>query len=89
MTIIDWAVDNDVLTIRLEDMPQSADIDNTSVWIGGKRQVGKPLEVSPRALKQIVRLRRPIETGRILVSIDVKTIWGKPEQATSTEYYNP
>lgn len=87
MVIEKFEVKDGWLTIRLQDMPRSATVDNTTVWIEGTRQ-GKPVEVSPLASwAQIVRIAPPAQKGFILVSIRMDT--GIAETAKSTELYLP
>jgi hypothetical protein len=87
MVIVDFAVDNGKMTIQLQDMPNEANTQNTTIYIGGSPQ-SAPEEVSPDA--QIIRLSLPrtsTQKGFITVTIRMKS--GIPERAQSTELYTP
>jgi hypothetical protein len=87
MVIEKFEVKDGWLTIRLQDMPRSATVDNTTVWIEGTR-LAPPVEVSPLAYwAQTIKIAAPQQKGFILVSIRMDT--GIPETAKSTELYLP
>jgi len=87
MVIEKFEVADGLLTIRLQDMPRSATVDTTTVWVDNTR-LGPPVEVSPLAYwAQTIKIAAPKQKGFILVS--VRTDTGVAENAKSTEIYKP